>query len=136
MLSRRTFALQDILLGLNAQISYDLPLSLLDTVPWDVGADLLEMRRRDFETLNDVLAEAIDDVQREAAWADDPTLGVLDADRLSSMRIVEEPARHAFVRALFVGSGSETRHDVLIHCPKLLAPTGPWPPDVDHSERR
>jgi hypothetical protein len=95
VLSRRTFVLQDILLGMNAHISYDLPLSLLETIPWDADAALLERRKQDFETLNDVLAGAIDDVQREAAWAYDPTLGVLDA----ALGRIDEWATDKLIRA-------------------------------------
>jgi hypothetical protein len=95
VLSRRTFVLQDILLGMNAHISYDLPLSLLDTIPQNADPALVEQRRRDFETLNDVLERAIDDVQREAAWAYDPTLGVLDA----ALGRIDEWATSKLIRA-------------------------------------
>lgn len=76
--ARNTFVLQDLLLGMNAHIAWDLPLSLEATIPGHASEELLARRRRDHEVLNLVLGEAIDDVQRDAGWQYDPALAVAD----------------------------------------------------------
>lgn len=77
--SKRTLAIQDVLLGMNAHINYDLPYSLAATVPpTSSGADL-EAYRRDNQVLNEVLGSAIDMVQRRVASRYDVMLGAIDA---------------------------------------------------------
>ena len=72
--ARKTFVLQDILLGMNAHIAYDLPHALDATIPHGCTPERLEVYRRDHEHMNRVLAETVDHVQRQAAWAYDPAL--------------------------------------------------------------
>jgi hypothetical protein len=76
--SGRTLAIQDLALGMNAHIAYDLPLALDATIERDASPALLAHRRADHEELNRVLADAIDPVQRRAAWAYDPLLAAAD----------------------------------------------------------
>ena len=65
--AKRTLIIQDVLLGMNAHINYDLPHSLHATVPADVDGDGLEAYRRDNLVLNTVLASSIDVVERAVA---------------------------------------------------------------------
>jgi hypothetical protein len=75
---RRTAVVQDILLGMNAHIAYDLPQSLDATIERDASPERLAERRADYERLNDVLADAVNHVQRRAAWAYDPLMMLAD----------------------------------------------------------
>ncbi len=75
---RRTAVLQDILLGMNAHIAFDLPFTLEATIEPDATPAKLAERRADYEKLNEVLGAAIDEVQRRAAWAYDPMMMLAD----------------------------------------------------------
>lgn len=76
---KQTFLMQDVLLGMNAHINYDLPHSLHATVPRDVTAEALDAYRKDNATLNLVLSEAVGAVQTEVADHYDFALNVFDA---------------------------------------------------------
>ena len=52
-------ALQHMLLGVNAHINLDLPIAAAETVPTEEIADLED----DFERINDIIAELLDDAQ-------------------------------------------------------------------------
>ena len=91
-----TAVLQDILLGMNAHISLDLPYSLDDTIEPDASPERLALRHADHETLNEVLAEAVDAVQRDAAWAYDPALAAADI----LLGSVDERLASRFIRYL------------------------------------
>lgn len=66
---RRLLVVQHLLLGINAHVNHDLPLAVLDVA--DAHGDLPSVRA-DFDVVNDVLAEAYDDVlgrlDRVARW--------------------------------------------------------------------
>lgn len=76
--SKRTFVFQDVLLGMNAHINYDLPYSLDATVPSGLPAEEFDVYRRDNLVLNRVLADAIDVVQEEVANEYDLVLSAAD----------------------------------------------------------
>lgn len=65
---KQTFILQDVLLGMNAHINFDLPHSLDATIPRGLGPEEMEPFRLDNAALNTVLAESVGVVQ--AALAD------------------------------------------------------------------
>jgi len=77
--TKRTLAIQDVLLGMNAHINYDLPYSLHATIPHGLGTDDLEAYRRDNLAMNRVLGSAIDKVQREVTHQYDLVLSAADA---------------------------------------------------------
>ena len=77
--SKRTFVSQDVLLGMNAHINYDLPHSLHATIPAGATQDELDGYRRDNLVLNRVLAQSIDVVQEEVASEYDLLLSAADA---------------------------------------------------------
>jgi len=72
---KHTLVLQDLLLGMNAHILHDLPISL-DKV--GIAPGERQRRKRDHERVNDILSEMIDEVQREAAQHYSVVLGLLD----------------------------------------------------------
>jgi hypothetical protein len=75
---KRTFVFQDILLGMNAHINYDLPYSLDATIPQDATPEELTTYRRDNEQLNRLLVSIVNVIQEEVAGDYDPTLDVVD----------------------------------------------------------
>ena len=75
---KRTFVFQDMLLGMNAHINYDLPYSLDATIPEDVTPEELATYRRDNEQLNRTLVSIVNVIQEEVAGDYDPTLDVVD----------------------------------------------------------
>jgi len=78
-IAKRTLIIQDILLGMNAHINYDLPYSLRATIPTGIADEELDVYRRDNLILNAVLASSIDAVQREVADQYDFLLNAADA---------------------------------------------------------
>jgi hypothetical protein len=70
----RPVVVQHMLLGMNAHINFDLGIAAVLTAP---GAELRGLRR-DFELINDILAELIDRVQ-QALWRITPSLRLIDA---------------------------------------------------------
>ena len=77
--AKRTLAIQDVLLGMNAHINYDLPYSLHATIPAGLPVDDLEAYRQDNLAMNRVLGAAIDKVQREVTNEYDLVLTAADA---------------------------------------------------------
>lgn len=61
---RRTTVLQDLLLGLIAHILYDLAIALFKT---GLHSEERDLRRRDHDKVNDVLAGMIDQIQRDVS---------------------------------------------------------------------
>lgn len=72
---KKTTVLQDLLLGMNAHILHDLPIALHKT---GVDPSRLELRKRDHEKVNEVLAGAIDEVQDEVTGHYSWALGFVD----------------------------------------------------------
>jgi hypothetical protein len=77
-LDKRTFVLQDMLLGMNAHINYDLPIALEATIPRDLPPDELAIYRRDHYGLNNALGRAVNLVQGEIERDHDPGLAFGD----------------------------------------------------------
>ena len=75
---KRTFVFQDMLLGMNAHINYDLPYSLDATIPDGVTNEELAAYWRDNEQLNRTLVSIVNDIQEEIADDYDPGLDVVD----------------------------------------------------------
>jgi hypothetical protein len=74
---KRTLVFQDLFLGMNAHINYDLPYALDATVPHDLSPDQLASYLRDHERVNALLAGTVDVVQ-QAVGIYDPALIVAD----------------------------------------------------------
>lgn len=92
--AKRTFIVQDVLLGMNAHINYDLPHSLDATIPRDLPPEALEPYRLDNAALNTVLAESVPVVQTALADHYDAVLHVLAAamgrrDEAFATRLIE-----------------------------------------------
>jgi hypothetical protein len=66
--------LQHLLLGINAHIGLDLGVAVVDLVD---GSGLTEPLHRDYDRLNGLLAELVDEVQTQIAHVS-PLLGILD----------------------------------------------------------
>jgi len=73
--SGRTNAATDLLLGINAHISRDLPYVVAGIPEWQRDVDL---EHSDFDTINDVIADVKGPMLRKAAARFDPTLALLD----------------------------------------------------------
>lgn len=73
--------LQHLFLGINAHINRDLPLALVDVLDdWaDLGPADRARRHADHMRVNDVIAETIDEVQRDIVAVRAPAMAVLDA---------------------------------------------------------
>ncbi|MFQ6028428.1 MAG: DUF5995 family protein [Dehalococcoidia bacterium] len=71
--SRRLLVLQHLLLGMNAHINLDLGIAAAHTCPGEQLASL----KRDFDEITNLLAELLDQVQREVGTVS-PALGLLD----------------------------------------------------------
>ena len=77
----RTHVLQNLGLGVNAHINYDLVFALSDMLAqeWpDLTPDQRKSRYRDHCHVNDVIAQTIDAVQDQVVERDDPALAVAD----------------------------------------------------------
>jgi hypothetical protein len=72
---RRTLVIQDLLLGMNAHILHDLPLTLFKA---GLAPQERALRQRDHERVNEVLKGMIDDVQRDISRHYSVALGFLD----------------------------------------------------------
>jgi hypothetical protein len=76
-----THVLQNLLLGINAHINYDLPLALYDCMQGEwphLQKENIELRKNDHEIVNKVIASSIDDVQDSIIKPIFPTIAVLD----------------------------------------------------------
>jgi len=73
--------LQNLLLGINAHINYDLPLALYDCLRHEWGSLSLAQRRQrqaDHRLVNRIIAETIDAVQDAVIEPHSPAMGVVD----------------------------------------------------------
>jgi hypothetical protein len=75
---KRTLVFQDVLLGMNAHINYDLPYSLDATIPADATPNEIETYRRDNDQLNHTLVSIINLIQEEIAEDYDPGIDIID----------------------------------------------------------
>ena len=75
---KRTLVLQDLLLGMNAHINYDLPYALDATIPPGLDSAALAPYYRDHARMNALLARTVRVVQ-EAASAYDPAIALANA---------------------------------------------------------
>ena len=76
-----THVLQNLFLGVNAHINYDLVLTLVDLLQdgWaDMSAEQRRQRYEDYCTVNDIIAATINSVQDRVIERYDPGLDVLD----------------------------------------------------------
>ncbi|MFD2200213.1 DUF5995 family protein [Shivajiella indica] len=76
-----THVLQNLLLGINAHINYDLPLALYDCLEdeWPyLQKEHIELRKNDHDLVNKIISSSIDDVQDSIIKPIAPTLAVLD----------------------------------------------------------
>lgn len=76
--SKRTMVFQDMLLGMNAHINYDLPFSLDATIPTGITREELATYRQDNDTLNRILGSIVDVIQDEVGGDYDPGIGLMD----------------------------------------------------------
>jgi hypothetical protein len=77
----KTTTLQNLLLGVNAHINFDLVFALSDVLApeWaDADAALREMRYRDHCLVNRIIGETVDEVQDEVVEVYSPSLNVVD----------------------------------------------------------
>lgn len=75
------WAVQHLLLGVNAHINYDLVLTLVELLQedWDqIGPVKREQRHEDYCAVNRIIARTIDEVQDEILAPDMPVIGLLD----------------------------------------------------------
>ncbi|NJN53264.1 MAG: hypothetical protein HC804_00025 [Anaerolineae bacterium] len=78
---KQTNVLQNLFLGVNAHINYDLALTLYDVLheEWPtLSAEQRTNRYQDFCLINDIIAETIDQVQDEVVERESPALALLD----------------------------------------------------------
>lgn len=76
-----TGVLARVMLGINAHINYDLMLALADVLEdgWEeVGEQVQQNRRSDFERVNDVIVRTVDVVQDEVVEREEPVLRLVD----------------------------------------------------------
>lgn len=76
-----SFQLQCLLLGVNAHINYDLPLSLYDCLQdeWpNLHPDQQQLRQEDHEKVNQVIASTIDAVQDTVIEPHAPVIAIVD----------------------------------------------------------
>jgi hypothetical protein len=112
----KTHVLQNLMLGINAHINYDLVLALLDMLEPE-WAELDEERRlaryRDHCHVNTIIGRSIDTVQDEVVEAVEPALDVIDRlfgrlDEWAASRLIaswREDVWKAAQRLLLAGSG-------------------------------
>jgi hypothetical protein len=76
---KRTLVLQDLLLGMNAHINFDLPYALDATIPPNLPDAELASYARDHDRMNELLARTVKAVG-QATSEYDPAIGVADAE--------------------------------------------------------
>ena len=79
--SPRTTVLQNLLLGINAHINYDLVLALSDVLApeWESASDAVKRRRyHDHSLVNRIIAETVDEVQDEVVERHSPAMDLVD----------------------------------------------------------
>lgn len=73
--------MQNLLLGVNAHINYDLPLSLYDCLHQDwplLDEPQRKLRQNDHETVNQIIGDTIDAVQDTVVEPLSPAMAVVD----------------------------------------------------------
>jgi Family of unknown function (DUF5995) len=93
---RRVMAVQELLLGVNAHINYDLVFALVDLLgpEWDaLSEDRRAARYADHSRVNDVIGRTIDDVQGQVLERDSRFLALIDnllgpVDELLTSRLI------------------------------------------------
>lgn len=76
-----TLAVQNLLLGVNAHVNYDLVFAVVDVLQVDwprLSAAERQARRNDFCLVNQIIAETVDEVQDEVLERYTPAMDVLD----------------------------------------------------------
>ncbi|HEY5565458.1 MAG TPA: DUF5995 family protein, partial [Rhodothermia bacterium] len=77
----RTTPLQNLLLGINAHINYDLVLALADVLApeWESASDAVRKKRyHDHSLVNRIIAETVDEVQDEVVERHAPVMDIVD----------------------------------------------------------
>ncbi len=113
---RRTQVLQDLLLGINAHINYDLVLTLVDMLEPEWATLSPEQRRQRYEDhchVNTIIAATIDCVQDQVVTPDNWWLGMVD-------RVLGPLDEHAAARLI-----RHWREDVWQQAMRMLAATDP-----------
>lgn len=111
--SPETLVLQDVLLGVNAHVNYDLALAL-----HDVGIDPDRPRRRaDHRAINETLAALVDEEQELLAARYAPGIADVDAslgrlDEALSMFTLRQGRRHAWRGAVALSLGPRVERPV------------------------
>ncbi|WP_375581349.1 DUF5995 family protein [Marivirga tractuosa] len=78
---QKLHVLQNLLIGVNAHINYDLPLALYDCLEkeWHTSDELVRAsRKRDHQIVNIIIGETIDAVQDDVIAPMSPAMAVLD----------------------------------------------------------
>lgn len=78
---KKLHVLQNLLLGVNAHINYDLVLTVVDMLgpEWEsLTEEQKKIRYADHCLVNDIIAETIDKVQDEVVERHDPTMDIID----------------------------------------------------------
>jgi hypothetical protein len=80
-LQQQSPIIQDLLLGINAHINYDLVLALVDMLEPDwqsLAPEQQTQRYQDHSHVNDIIAGTIDSVQQQVVAPDDRWMGLVD----------------------------------------------------------
>ncbi len=127
--SKQTFAFQDVLLGMNAHINYDLPHSLDAVVPRGIDASELAGYKLDYDRLNQALGGAVDPVEAVVARMDDPLLWALDVglgrgdERVMSRMIASWRARAWEHFILLRHTPAEAHEEMRLHIERAATDT-------------
>ncbi len=86
-----TTACEALLLGVNAHINNDLPQAVFDTLArdWPLSFERIGDRHEDFCVINEVIAETMDDAQREIVEPFDHALAAIDHELRPVMQVAE-----------------------------------------------
>lgn len=114
--------LQDLLLGINAHINYDLVLTLVDMLEpeWQsLGPELQSWRYKDHCHVNDIIASTIDSVQQQVVAPDERWMGLLDwvlgpLDEHAAARLIRQWREDVWQRAMamLVAADPDERADL------------------------
>lgn len=129
---RGVSAIEHALLGINAHIVHDLPLAVAgtlrsrgDATEGRLQGDTLARRRHDYEVVNHVIADTVDDAQRilgsesrTAAWLDRAALRFDSYVAEAMLRAARTQGWHAAV-ALAVARTDAERHAVRTHLERV-----------------
>lgn len=121
-LTRESPVLQDLLLGINAHINYDLVLTLVDMLDpeWAVlSPDQRRQRYEDHSHVNDIIAGTIDSVQEQVVAPEDKLMGAIDRalgplDERMAAQLISGWREEVWQRALemLAAADSEERADL------------------------